>query len=189
MRAIRSRLGPSVALALAVVATTVGIAGSAHGALGPVSAKLSVKSSRTPSSCEVSVEGLVAMTQAEARTLLDSGHRVVVRVWGEDPIHDDLLLGPYILARGSVWSPSYAAATPTGLTLRLWVVVANTALDEDSYPDPGLRDELYAGVRLVDPAGRTIRSAETNRVGGYDFSSPLSDRGCAGLPAAAPARS
>lgn len=190
MPGIRRRLGPTVGLALAALAITVAVAGPANGAPGPLTVKLSVNSIKAPYarySCEVTVEGLVAMSQAEARALLDSGHRVVIRIWGEDPIHDDLLLGPYILTRGGVpaWDRTYTSATASGLQLRLKVVVASVELDEDSYPDPGLRDELYAGVRLVDASGTTIRLGETNRIGGYDFSSPFSDRRCGGLPPAA----
>jgi hypothetical protein len=37
--------------------------------------------------------------------------------------------------------------------------------EDDSWTDD--HDELYAGVRLLKPNGSTLRSAESNQVGGY----------------------
>jgi hypothetical protein len=192
MLGITNRFGCAFAVALAAVGMIVGVSTApADAAIGSVGAKLSVKYLSDPygPDCEVSVDGLVKMTQAEGQALIDSGHKIVVRVWGEDPIYDDLLLGPFFLTRGNPWNSRYIAATPDGLKLHLKVAVSSRDLDEDRIPNPGMRDELYAGIRLVNSAGTTIRSGETNRVGGHDFFSPpfpfSSHSGCSGLPPAA----
>jgi hypothetical protein len=180
---ISSRLGRTVLFGLCAIGMTFGLSAALAGAaIGPMSAKLSVTRSGDPyRPCQVSVDGLLRMSQAEAQALIRGGRKVVVRIWGEDPIFDDLLLGPYVLTRldrGS--ASSYIAATPDGLKLHLHDAVASEHLNEDDYPDPAMRDELYAGVRLVTLTGTTIRSFETNRVGGYDFAD-----GCSGRPPAA----
>jgi hypothetical protein len=168
MRGIKSRLGLTVALGLTAIGLTVA---PADAAIGPVTgAKLTVKSlGPIAVSCEVSVDGLVTMTQAEAQALIDSGHRVVVRVWGEDPIDDDLMLGPYYLTQILPRASGYIAATPQGLRFHKDTAVKGAQLNEDAGALGGTGDELYAGVRLVNAAGTTIRSGETNRVGGHNF--------------------
>jgi hypothetical protein len=183
MFGIRWRPGVTVAVGLAALAIPVGLwALPAGAAIGPVSARLTVTFlGGTSEPCGVAVDGLVRMSQTEAQTLVDTGHRVVVRVWGEDSFADDLLLGPYTLTRRKPWNASqYIAAAPGGLKIHLRDEVYGSDLNEDLYPDPAMRDELYAGVRLVDSAGRTVRSGESNRVGEYDFGS-----GCSGRPSAA----
>jgi len=183
---IRSRLGRTVLFGLCATGMTVGLSAAPAGsAIGPLSAKLSVKYigflGRNSIDCEVSVDGVVRMTQTEAQALVNSGHKVAVRVWGEDPIYDDLLIGPYVLRwRAGTGYSEYIAATPEGLKFHLMDRVWAIALDEDSVGDPAGRDELYAGVRLVNSTGRTVRSGESNRVGGYDFAG-----GCSGRPLAA----
>jgi hypothetical protein len=45
------------------------------------------------------VWGDVKMSPAEAQDLINSGHTVVIRLWGDDTFSDDLLNGPYTTAR------------------------------------------------------------------------------------------
>jgi hypothetical protein len=100
----------------------------------------------------VHVYGNVKMSQAEAQHLMNEGHNVVVRLWGDDQFSDDLLMGPYSAVRG---------ANHDGLWFSIANKVPNTLLNEDWG-----QDEIYAGVRLVQPNTQTLRSAETNRVVG-----------------------
>jgi len=75
--------------------------------------------------------------------------RVEVRLWGEDEWYDDLLAGPY------------AQSYDFGGSYLIDFCVNKSTLDEDWG-----RDELYAGVRVYNSAGRQIESAESNRL--YD---------------------
>jgi hypothetical protein len=85
----------------------------------------------------VSISGRVTMTESEAQGLIDTGHKVVLRLWGDDPCYDDLLIGPYTAS---------AAAAATGLEFRKeLLLLGNSDLDEH---------QLYVGAQLVDPAGR-----------------------------------
>ncbi len=86
-----------------------------------------------------------------------------MRVWGEDPISDDLLHGPYVVsARFAPGATAYITAAPEGFKFHKETVVSQSSLNEDT-AFPLEWDEIYAGVRLVDSGGKTIRSAETNR--------------------------
>lgn len=169
-----------VALGVVTVGMTLGpTAAPAGAAIGSVSAKLTVKDN-TPGApsppepapnCHVSVDGLVVMTQTEAQGLINSGHKVVVRVWGEDPVFDDLMLGPYYLTpiNPAAVQTGYITVTPRGLTFHKHVVVNRFALNED----PESKAELYAGVRLVSSDGKTIRSGETPRLSAdFNFRPP-----------------
>ena len=76
--------------------------------------------------------------------------RVEVRLWGEDEWSDDFLGGPYV--------QSY----DFGGFYLIDFCINKSTLDEDWG-----RDELYAGVRIYNSAGRQIESAESNRL--YDY--------------------
>jgi hypothetical protein len=175
---ITSRLGLTVAVGLAALGMTLGTSPApADAAIGIVRARLAAEYHHP--NWNVSVSGVVKMTQTEAQGLIDSGHRVLIRIWGEDLIRDDLLLGPYYLTqfRGRY---GYITATPQGLAFQLSVVAKGSELDEDDDPwaPGGHNDEIYAGVRLVNSDGATIRLRETNRLGstnfGFPFSKPVS---------------
>ena len=154
----------------------------AGAAIGPVTgARLSVEYlGPIAANCKVSVDGLVRMSQTDAQGLINEGYKVVVRVWGEDPLYDDLMLGPYYLTPILPGASAYIAATTQGLKLHSDTAVNGSRLNEDRDPGPGgISDELYSGIRLVNRSGMTIRSAETNRVGGHNFGF-----GCQGRPPA-----
>lgn len=161
-----SRHGRAVVLGALGLAGTLGLSATPAGAaIGPVEAKL--RANPIATDYAVSVFGHVKITQAEAQGLIDSGHRIVVRVWGEDTFDDDFLLGPYVLSETSV-RYGHIRATAQGLAFGQYQRVNRGELDEDDDPGPGgLRDELYAGVRLVSSNGTTIRSVETNRLSGH----------------------
>ena len=77
--------------------------------------------------------------------------RVEARLWGEDPVSDDLIGGPYV--------QSY----PYGGSYLLDFCINRSTLDEDWG-----RDELYAGVRVFNAAtGKQMEVVESNRI--YDY--------------------
>lgn len=141
----------------ALSALTLGAA-TAHTAIESMSAQLTVSPFIAGTSSNVAVFGKVAMTKAEAQQLINSGHRVALRLWGDDPSSDDLIMGPYYAT---------LVATDSGLEFHKVVLdIRNGYLNEDNsiFDD---HDELYVGARLVTSSGSTVRSAETNRQYGY----------------------
>jgi hypothetical protein len=154
------------ALAAAAAITGAGASVSpANAAVGSMSASLTVRPNYQIWSAD-SV-GYVAMSQAEAEGLIAKNYRVVFRVWGDDLVSDDLLQGPNLC--GNVYS------SPRGLEFSCWGGRSSLDEDDSTFDD---HDEIYAGIRLVTSAswvngqlqyGTTVRSAETNRVGGYFY--------------------
>ena len=152
---ISSRIRTAIAVAAAAGAVmTVGLqAAPADAAIGSMTANLKVTPvDGQPGYKWVHVHGNVKMSQTEAQNLINEGHNVVVRLWGEDTFSDDLLMGPYTAVRGAYYD---------GLWYSIAHKVPNSLLNEDWG-----QDEIYAGVRLNYPNGLTLRSAETNRVVG-----------------------
>jgi hypothetical protein len=109
-------------------------------------------------------------------------HRIALRVWGEDTFSDDLLQGPvYIPFQAqapTTISPhcssenqpgnaarSYFYRVPGYLKIRGCLRTTFSGYNEDSGVFDN-RDEVYVGVRLLNSAGATVRSKETNRVYG-----------------------
>ena len=152
---IRAVIGRTIVLGIATVTLVIALsAAPAEAAIGSITAKLTVTRVQ-PGYSDVRVEGVVPMTEAEARGLIDSGHKVMLRLWGDDPVSDDLLHGPY--------QSGFFVVPDKGLGIRRVLLrMSHRVLNEDVGGD-----ELYVGVRLVNSAGATIRSRETNRVNGY----------------------
>jgi hypothetical protein len=151
---IRSLVAGVVA---AATVASVGLpAAPADAAVGSMSASLSV--SRNYQRYSVDVQGVVKMTQTEAQNMINQNYRVTWKLWGSDPVWDDFLFGP---------DPASMIATSRGLEYHGVRVTTGGMLDEDdSWTDN--HDELYAGVRLQKPNnGATVRSAQSNEVGGY----------------------
>lgn len=157
-------LGRAIAVGAAVAGLTVGaFAPPASAAIGSMTARLSI--SRLPGTariCSWQVTGVVAMPQAEASDLINRGYRVIFRGWGDDPVSDDFIFGP---------DPASTTATAQGLEFRGSRGLPCSRLDEDDSTFDN-HDELYSGVRLVTgfangQYGPTVKSAETNRLGGY----------------------
>jgi hypothetical protein len=141
-------------LVAALTVLSLGLAApAASGAIGPLSAKLSV--SRNAQRYNVNLTGTVQMTQAEAQQLLASGARIEWRLYGEDPVRDDLRFGPDPPSQTPV-------ATAQGLQFQGVRITTLNVLDEDDsvFDD---RDELYLSVRLVNSSGGTIKSGQSNR--------------------------
>jgi hypothetical protein len=147
----------STALALSVAAVAGAAAVSAapaDAAVGSPQGKLTI-TPYSPGYHNVAVFGVVPMTRVEAQRLVDSGHRIVLRLWGEDTFSDDLQMGPY---NATIY------ATDKGLEFHK----VRLQIDDDVLDEDWGTDELYVGMRLVNPSGSTVRSGETNRVSG-DF--------------------
>jgi hypothetical protein len=142
------------AVAVAAGVMTVGLpAAPADAAVGSMKPNLRITPVQgQPGYKWVEVWGYVPMSQTEAADLIRSGHNVIIRLWGDDPASDDLLMGPY---NPSVW------ANYDGLRFAIASKVPNSLLNEDWG-----EDDIYAGVRLIQPNTLTLRSAETNRVYG-----------------------
>ena len=152
---IASRVRSSIAvIAAAVVVMIVGLpTAPASAAVGSMTADLELTQvAGKPGYVWVRVWGNVTMSRTEAQGLINSGHDVVIRLWGEDQFSDDLLGGLYTPTR---W------ANHDGLRFALAHKTHISLLNEDWG-----EDELYAGVRLLYPNTQTLRSAETNRLFG-----------------------
>jgi hypothetical protein len=129
-------------------------------AVGPMDSPTLRIFSSTQTTSLIDVQGLIRTDPATltgVQRLLDRGYRIRIRVWGDDPVYNDLRFGPatpdMYFARG-------------GLGYRGQWYVGNSVLDEDdSFFDD--HDEIFANVRLLDPNGNTIRSGDTNSWSGY----------------------
>jgi hypothetical protein len=102
------------------------------------------------------VSGQVWTSEYEAGRLLDSGCLAVFRIWGDDPVSDDLLLDT---------NDMYHDIGPDGLHFSgFWWAPAGS-LNEDWGGD-----EVYAGIRLISGAWpfrcSVTRSAQSNTVYG-----------------------
>ncbi len=157
------RLAPIVIVACVL---TIGVpAPPAHAAVQSMTARLTVTDavSTVPGSTywDVKVVGVVrTTTQQDVTELKASGHKVIMRLWGDDPSYDDLLRGPFE-------ATYFASSLGLGFTTKLRVRAID--LDEDiATLDPYIpgTDELYIGVRLVNSQGATVRLVDTNRVSG-----------------------
>ncbi|MHA6783173.1 hypothetical protein ACVGOW_19565 [Pseudonocardia saturnea] len=140
-------------LAVTTLAVSLGVAaGSAEASVGALSATLGIRGVEASFAADVRVTGHVPMTAAEASALIGSGHRVVFRLWGSDTFDDDFIGGPYTMS---------VRASSRGLEFTGTRRLATGALDEDG-GCIGI-DEVYAGVRLLDRNGSTVRKAETDK--------------------------
>jgi hypothetical protein len=87
----------------------------------------------------LSIAGHLPMTQAEAQDLIDSGHKVVLHIWGE---------GPFV---------AKVAATPLGLAYRKSLLALGVAPGD---PEPEVTTRLVAGAtRSLDSYRRVRRVA------------------------------
>ena len=155
------RRGHPFALCAAVGMAFAVFAAPAGAAIGPITgAKLTITKGARAGTHNVAVlDGVVPATQAEAQALVNSGHRVEFRLYGDDPVRDDLRIGPYAATSFVPAAPDFQ---PMGLQFRKVLLnVSDRRLDEDIGGD-----ELYVAIRLVDRAGKTVRSGRTNKVSG-----------------------
>lgn len=106
----------------------------------------------------IPVDAVFPMSQAAAQDAINHGYTAQMRLWGDDPVSDDL--------RFTYPQPITLSAQADGLHASRSARVARSVVNEDnSWTDN--HDELYVGVRIVGPNGATALSVESNRVGGY----------------------
>ncbi len=162
MRLLRVAVSVMAALLLAIGVHSP----TARGSVGSMNARLTVTEvpgiwTGSQRRWDVKVVGVVrTTTQQDVTELKGSGHRVIMRVWGDDPSSDDLLRGPF--------EATYFASS-LGLGFSTNLRMYSFQLDEDiATLDPYIpgTDELYVGVRLINSQGETVRLVETNRVRG-----------------------
>jgi hypothetical protein len=108
----------------------------------------------------VDIQGLVTMSQAAAQDSINHGYSIELRYWGDDPDSDDLLAGPV--------KPQIVSAAADGLHFQHSRTFSISQLDEDDSVLDSLADsesdEIYVGARLLDPSGKTVSLAESNRI-------------------------
>jgi hypothetical protein len=102
------------------------------------------------------VHGALELGVPGAQDAINTGHKFVLRVWGDDPFSDDLVYGPYVV------TPVSAGFKPGFIGFDRSVRLRRSRLNED--PAPFDNDEIYVGVRFVNSGGATLRAVETNRV-------------------------
>ena len=127
----------AVAAVAAIGIAACSQAATADASVGQVTAKLTITQYK-PGYHNVAVFGKVPMSQTEAQGLIDSGHRVVMRLWGDDSYSDDLLLGPY---------NATFYATSNGLEFHKVLI--------------GLPDSLLASASSARPAARCAPGSRT----------------------------
>jgi hypothetical protein len=106
------------------------------------------------------VQGVVTMSQAAAQDSINHGYTIALRYWGDDPNSDDLLAGPI--------KPQTVSAAADGLHFQHSLTMSRSLLNEDdgivdTVADTDT-DEIYVGARLLDPSGKTVSLAESNRI-------------------------
>lgn len=152
-----SRFAGAIAAALVAVGLAPAAANAAVELAAPKLTIREVDRGESQSDYDVVVTGRLFTSEVgESERLIASRHHFQVRLWGEDPIWDDLIRGPVKVI-----------AKPAGTALDCeWSVrVSSNTLNEDPLPTDG--DEIYASVRFVDSAGKQIKSRQTNRIRRY----------------------
>jgi hypothetical protein len=181
MKHLSPRIRATLALGAAAAATTIGLAATpaANASLGYIRPPVTVRPVQPPppptvgsmseqlsvtrntgSYYTVQVTGLINVSpNGGAAQLLNSGYRVTWKLWGSDPISDDFLFGP---------DPASVTVSPDGNAIQytgLRVVQGSVLDEDDSFFDD--HDELIAGASLLNASGTTVKSAQSNEVGGY----------------------
>jgi hypothetical protein len=111
------------------------------------------------------VDGELFVSETLAHGLVDSGHRFQMRIWGDDPASDDRITGlftPGLRGTPEAFQNPHLGTfffTTHGLGFRIKAMVKRKQLNEDWG-----EDEIYAGVRLVNSDGTTIRDGHSNVV-------------------------
>jgi hypothetical protein len=104
-------------------------------------------------------EDLIEMSEYDAHGYVNNGAVLRVAMWGDDPLYDDLLLGPFVARRGT-FDPRISA-TPQGIQV-LWFGCTDTeVLDEDIGGD-----ELFVEAVVFNGDGGLLRAFESPRVHG-----------------------
>lgn len=145
-----SRRARVAAIGATALALMIGATGTANAAIGTMTAALNINvDGCAPGSHWVYVGGRIEMTDQEALKRLSDGYRVVIRLWGEDPVTSEQI-GATIEARE--WAAN-------GLKYEYYGCYSSAQLNEDR---PG-EDDIYAGVRLMNPDNQSVKAKESNR--------------------------
>jgi hypothetical protein len=162
-RSINGGLGGKVRRALVLPAVLAGACvalttSTAHAAIGTPTGRLTVTKA-SAGKYNVRITGVVPGTQAEAQSLKDSRDKVVLTLFGDDPVVDDDLVKIDLISSG----PSVQVA-PTGLHFNFEFPRSSRTLNEDPFPERG--DELFVRIELKSSSGARKRLGRTNTVSG-----------------------
>jgi hypothetical protein len=150
-----ARTGAVTAATVAAAALAVGAASPAQAATG-ARATLGVVAEGT-GYYWIPVSGVFPMSSAAAQDAINHGYTVQLRLWGDDPVSDDL---QYTYPNADLY------ADTDGLHFSRSARVPRSVVNEDSSWTDN-HDELYVGARAVGPGGNVALKVESNRVGGY----------------------
>lgn len=140
---VSRRILARVALSAALLCAS--IAGAGASTASAATAKLTITPTGYANQCYVTVGGNVSGSYPR-------GFTSVVRIWGDDPVWNDLLIGPL----SNSW-PSYHNGFGRELT------VPCSTFNEDWEG----RDEIFASVQIYDATGRQTESASSANLYGY----------------------
>ncbi|GAA4215326.1 hypothetical protein GCM10023074_69760 [Microbispora amethystogenes] len=163
----RSALAAPLAALFAGTLFTGGVLGPAAApaqAATQITASLSVTRAAPPGPGLFNVRVLVKvpMNLYDANGYLNNGARIELRFYGEDPVSDNLILGPIVYVR----SATGLSATEEGIRLLTqWQEEPGSWLNEDDGLLDGVTDEVYVRARFVDGDGVAIQ-ARSNVVTG-----------------------
>ncbi|RGA00957.1 hypothetical protein DI270_032105 [Microbispora triticiradicis] len=142
----------------------LGPAGTPAQAATTITASLSITRAAPPGPGLMNVRILVKvpMNLYDANGYLNNGARIELRFYGEDPVSDNLVLGPITYVRSAVG----LSATEEGIRLLTqWQEEPGSWLNEDDGLLDGVTDEVYVRARFVDGDGVAIQ-ARSNVVTG-----------------------
>jgi hypothetical protein len=188
MRGVPQRVGVAGKVLAVALGVTIALPAVAAGAVGKMTASLTII--RIPdrpcgqlvcaATDHLSVTATVPLSAGDLPDL--TGYRIAMRAWGDDTFSDDLLVGPvYIPYKApSTISPTCIHEDQPATAARSYFYRGSGILkirgclrtsrmfgrlnEDNTFPDYG--DEIYVGVRLLNPQGGTVSSDETNRVTG-----------------------
>ncbi|GAA1017266.1 hypothetical protein Aple_094420 [Acrocarpospora pleiomorpha] len=157
MNKIVSRLGRGVALGAVMAFAGLGLAVTPANAAADTAV---IAITKQPGNYfKVTIDVVIGMTEFQAQQLKNTGHPIVLRVWGEDKVSDNVLYGPDSFKAYDV--------TKRGIELHTYYYFkSGTTLNEDSGWFDDEVDDIYVGAHLLNPAGSTLRSVESNTVHG-----------------------
>ncbi|MEO3853882.1 hypothetical protein [Acrocarpospora sp. B8E8] len=151
-----SRLGRGVALGAVMAFAGLGLAVTPANAAANTAV---IAITKQPGDYfKVNIDVVISMTPYQAQQLKNTGHPIVLRVWGEDKIND-VRYGPDSFKNYDV--------TFRGMELHTYYYFKRgTTLNEDSRWYEGDVDDIFVEARLLNLSGSTLRSVNSNTVHG-----------------------
>ena len=151
-------------LAMTLVAVgTLGLVGAPAHAVTEITATFSVtRTTSGPALYNLRTLVNVPMTKAQADAHLLNGGRIELRFYGEDPLFDNLLIGPITYVR----TATGLSTNDLGVALDAqWQELPGSWLNEDDGFLDGRGDEVYVKAKWIDGNGATVQ-AKSNVVKG-----------------------